>query len=280
MSNAQSQLCAQLPDAVRGWKAASQDETYGRDNLFDYIDGGAELYLSYGFAQLTSRTYRQAGQADIIVDVFDMGASKNAFGVFSHSAETVDDAFGQGSQYTGGLLLLWKDRFYVSILASPETDESKKAVLELARHIEAAIPHTGPLPDIVSLLPRESLDEASIRYFRHHIWLNSHYFVADENILHIDDGTDAVLAKYGRGNQRSILLLVRYETAEDARTGYDDFVRHYLPEKAERSVVQIEDKTWAGCLLDGRLLAVVLAATTEEAAGELLSAVNERRGGE
>jgi hypothetical protein len=275
MSDAQPKLRTLLPKAIQGWKASDQYRIYDSDNLFDYINGGAELYLSYSFRQLASRTYTSSGQPDIIVDVFDMGASKNAFGVFSQSRETIDDTFGQGSQYTEGLLLFWKDRFYVSILSSPETEESKEACLALARHIDNAIPATGPLPGIIALLPEDSLSEESIRFFQHYIWLNSHYFIADENILHIDKSTDAVLAKYG--DSPSILLLVEYANADDAKTGHDSFVKYYLPDKSENNVAQIEDQTWAGCERHDTLLTIVLAAPTKDAALTLMDAVRTRQ---
>jgi hypothetical protein len=276
MSDAQSQLQSFLPDTVQGWRASGHDRTFDGDNLFDYIDGGAELYLSYGFRLLISREYKGDDPPDIIVDVFDMGTSENAFGVFSHSRETMDESFGQGSQYTEGLLLFWKDRYYVSILASPETETSKEACLSLASHISGAIPGTGRLPAVVDLLPEESLVPETIRYFHHYVWLNSHYFIADENILHIDESTHAVLAKYGAARQRSILLIVQYANVGDAAAGHADFERHYLPDKSDGDVVQIEDETWAGCRLTGPLLTVVLAAPTEDAARLLMDAVREK----
>ena len=264
-----------LPDAVSDW-GVGEDTVYTRETIYGYIDGGAELYISYGFSSLLSRTYTREGGPDIIVDVFDMAESRNAFGVFSHSRETIDDAFGQGSQYTKGLLLFWKDRYYVSILASPESEESKRAVFELAGRIDQAIPTVGPLPEILGLLPTESLVGESVRYFRHHVWLNSHYFVADENILHIDEKTEAVLAKYKTGDTRALLLVVEYPDEKEALLARSDFVEHYLPEMDRESVARIEDSTWAGCRKAGRVLAVVFNAPTKEVATDLMSIVVEK----
>ncbi|MFQ6103663.1 MAG: DUF6599 family protein [Candidatus Glassbacteria bacterium] len=267
-----------LPDSIDGWKVHVKDQTYDRGNLYDYIDGGAELYLSFEFKTLINRTYSLPGQPDIVVDLFDMGSSKDAFGVFSLSRETVDETFGQGSQYTGGLLLFWKNNYFVSILASPETDESKKAVFALAKGIEAAIPGEGPLPDILSLLPQRLLVPESIRYFRHHIWLNSHYFVAAENILNINEKTDAVLAKYGELGKRSVLLLVEYQNDDEARLGYSSFVQHYLPQLAGKPVARIEDGTWTGCRLKGKLLIIVFNAAGEDTALHLIEEVLAEHG--
>lgn len=274
---------ASLPGEILGWKSLPDDhKVYDRESLYDYIDGGAELYLSYDFRRLVSRRYVREGEPDVIVDLFDMGDSQNAFGVFLHSREVVESRFGQGSQYTEGLLLFWKGRYYVSVLASPETAASRGATFELARRIDASILEDGRIPDVVERLPREGLIEESIRFFRHHIWLNSHYYVADENILHIDDSTDAVLAKYERRRSesgakdrrtRGVLLIVRYRDAAAAKAAFDDFTKHYLPELSESAVVRIEDDTWTGCRLSEDLVVVVFDFYSDEDALQLVEAV-------
>jgi len=133
MGDPKSDLATLLPDNVEGWNISEKDNIYDRHNLYNYIDGGAELYLSYGFEKVINRIYTAPGQPDILLDLFDIGTSQDAYGVFSHSRETEDETFGQGSQYTAGLLLFWKDHYFVSILAHPETEASKKAIFRLAR---------------------------------------------------------------------------------------------------------------------------------------------------
>lgn len=273
MGSATSELSSLLPSEVNGWKAISKDSVYNRTTLYDYIDGGAELYLSYGFKEVINRTYRKQGQPDMVVDIFDMTTSSNAFGVFSQSMEMIDKSFGQGSQVSKGLILFWKGHYYISILAHPETDESKKALLGLAATIGKSIPAEGPLPDILNLLPEKSLVRESVRYFRHHAWLNAHYFIADHNLLHIDDSTEALLAKYGEGQKRSILLLVEYTGDQPAQQAYADFVKSYLPNLSGKEPVRIEDGTWTACRLSGRLLMVVFNAAQAKDASLLLEAV-------
>jgi len=275
MKRVNSDLAILLPATVEGWKVIVKDQIYNSNTLYDYINGGAELYLSYGFKEVINRTYSKSGQPDIAVDLFDMKTSENAFGVFSHSREVVDNTFGQGSQYTEGLLLFWKDHYFVSILASPETDESKSAIFNLARKIEKSIKKEGPLPEILSLLPQKSLLRESIRYFRHYAWLNSYYFVADRNILHIDEKTDALLAKYGELGKRYILLLVEYKKNKDAVRAYNDFVKFYLPELSKRRAVQIEDGSWTAGQLSENLLIIVFNAPQKDKAINLIEAVQK-----
>ncbi len=271
-----SGLVLLLPDNIQGWNIAENDRTYNPETLYDYIDGGAELYISYGFNEVLSRRYTKDEQPDIVVDIFDMGNSYNAFGTFSHSRETLDRTFGQGSEYAQGQLLFWKDRYFVSILTFPETAESKEAIFQLARKIEGAIPGEGPLPQILDLLPQKSLVPESIRYFHHYIWLNSYYYVADQNILHIDEKTDALLAKYGEQKKRSLLLIVKYQNDEDATTALNNFVQYYMPEHSGAFVVQIEDGTWTACQKIANFLLVVFNGPGKEEALQLIEEVQGR----
>ncbi|UCH84081.1 MAG: hypothetical protein JSW50_16910 [Candidatus Latescibacterota bacterium] len=265
-----------LPAETNGWTASGEDTVYKGNELYTYINGGAELYISYGFKSVVSRTYTRPDEPDIIVDVFDMGSSQDAFGVFAHSREIIDDTVGQGSQYTTGLLLFWKNRYFVSVLASPETVESKKAVYNIGRAVAKAIPEDGPLPDILGLLPGDALIEESIRYFHHYVWLNSHYFIADENILRIDDSTDAVLAKYTEGRARGILLVIDYPDIAAAKTAQAGFLKVYLPDLDEQPAVRLEDDTWAGCRRSDSVLSIVLNAQSQETVVGLLDAVQTK----
>jgi hypothetical protein len=277
MGKGTSDLARLLPDTLQGWKVRGEDKRYSTDTLYDYIDGGAELYLSYGFKGVVNRTYVKPNQPDMVVDIFDMDTSQNAYGVFSHSMETVETTFGQGSQSSEGLVLFWKGPYYISIMAHPETPESKKALFDLAKKIDGAIVEEGPLPSLLNLLPERALAKESIRSFHHHAWLNSHYFIADQNILNIDDHTtDALLAKYGEGKNRSLLLLVQYMDDIAAQRAYTNFLRQYLPELSQKQSVQIEDGTWTACHLAGNLLIAVFNAPKEDGAVDLIKRVEKR----
>jgi hypothetical protein len=276
MGKGTSDLALFLPDTLQGWKVTGEDARYSRDTLYDYIDGGAELYLSYGFKGVINRTYVKPNQPDMVVDIFDMDTSQNAYGVFSHSMETVETTFGQGSQASEGLVLFWKGQYCISIMAYPETPESKKALFDLAKKIDGAIAEEGPLPALLNLLPQRALVKESIRSFHHHTWLNSHYFVADRNILFIDHTTDALLAKYGEGKNRSLLLLVQYTDDKAAQRAYTNFMKQYLPELSQKKSVQIEDGTWTACHLAGKLLIAVFNAPKEDGAVLLIKRVEKR----
>jgi Family of unknown function (DUF6599) len=272
MSQSLDELFSVLPAEVGGWKKAAPPDTYDKTNLFDYIDGGAELYISYNFQKLLAVRYTNAGGEEIVIDMFDMGSSSNAFGLFSHGREREDGLVGQGSEYDAGLLTFWKDRFYISLLAYPETGAKKEIVLGFGRKLAEAIPKEGNLPPVIGLLPEPNLIPESVRYFHHYIWLNSHFFISNENILLIDDETQVVLAKYKSEGKPVSLLIALYPDEAKAGQAEQSFVRSYLKDAPGR-LARLPDGLWTGCRLNGNRLSIVFNAPSQAAAEAYLDMV-------
>lgn len=59
-------------------------ETYDGSSLWGYINGGADLYLEYGFAKLTAREVVYNGNK-YRIDIYEMNNAESAFGIFSVS---------------------------------------------------------------------------------------------------------------------------------------------------------------------------------------------------
>jgi Family of unknown function (DUF6599) len=263
-----------LPGKVDRWNRVEPPETYSPKTLSNYIDGGAELYLSYNFKASLAVKYADASENEIAVDIFDMGSSFDAFGVFAHTRETIAKDFGQGSEYASGLLTFWKGRFYVSVLAYPETPASKNAVTVLGRAIEAAIKEEGPLPPILALLPQEDLQPETVRYFHHYIWLNSFTFVSNENVLDIGADTPAALAKYRLPGSSLFLLLVQYPDAARAEAAARRFDKEILG-GAKDGLSQGEGGRWSGLKRQGGLLGIVLKAPDAASVRDILARIKK-----
>ena len=270
-------IAGALPEDISGWKKNPTEGYYSPDNLFEYINGNAELFISYDFRNLITLTYNKDESTEITVDIFDMGNPANAYGVFSHSRENEDRFISDeiGSEYGGGLLTFWKGRFYISILVYPETEERKEIVKNIAERISKLIRGKNTKPAILSLLPSEDLAPYSIRYFHHHIWLNSHFYISGENILNLGKDTEAVLAKYypdGKNNTPFILLLINYSDADKAGIAYRNFLTNFLPD-AKQGFARLQDGLWAGSEQNGKMITIILNARDREIASALLNKV-------
>lgn len=262
-----------LPVEINGWSVSEKDEFFDPETIFDYIDGAGEIYRAYNFKSLLARQFSKEGQPNIIIDLFDMGSAKDAFGIFTHSLEEEDVGIGQGGTYMGGLLSFWKARYFVSLYAEEETPEAKDALFSLANQIASLIKDEGPIPEIVSFLPEEYLQRSKIRYFHNYIILNYHFFVADDNILYLDQETDATLGLYEKDGEKFYLLLVLYPEVQKAKKAYDNFLALYMPDAEKTNVVKTEDGKWTAARLNKGLLSVIFNALSESQALEILDRV-------
>ncbi|MGV8137881.1 MAG: DUF6599 family protein [Mangrovibacterium sp.] len=109
------------------WSTES-DQYFNHENLYDYIDGAAELYLSYGFNTVISRRYACPDEMDIVVEIFDMKGVRDAFGVFTNMREKNQHEFGQGSQQIEGSLIFWKGHYFGSLSTHKNTEKSLSAI--------------------------------------------------------------------------------------------------------------------------------------------------------
>lgn len=269
------ELARGLPEVIDDWKKSSDLAVYDSDNLYTYINGGAELYISFRFINLVSQSYGNEEDEEIQIDIFDMGSSQNAYGIFSHSRETVDDFLGADieSEYSGGLLTFWKGRYYVSILAYPETDSKKLAVQKLGRKIGEQIQGPSIKPQLVNLLPKESLQPHSIKYFSHHTWLNTYHYFSNENLLNIDHTTEVVMATYQVDTPKpAVLILLQYPHEAAASNAQIAFKKTFMADAKADLTVGV-DQLWKGCVRDTDLLMIVVDAPDMETARRIVKGV-------
>ncbi len=264
-----------LPETIEEWGKSPDVTVYDADNLYTYINGGAELYISYKFISLISQPYVTVEDDEIKIDIFDMGSPQNAYGIFSHSRETIDDFVSSNieSEYSGGLLTFWKGRYYVSILAYPETDSRKLVVQRLARKIAAHIQEESVKPRIVGLLPADKLQPYSVRYFRHYTWMNMYHFFSNKNLLNIENETEGVMAKYMvDASKPAVLILLDYLDESAAADAQDSF-KHNFMAGVKDEYAHDADQLWTGCVRKKDLLVIVVDAPGLETAQRLVQGV-------
>jgi hypothetical protein len=262
-----------VPAEMNGWSLQEPVETYDRETIFDYIDGAGEVYLMYGFRKVNVFRYVKPDAPGLTVELFDMGTSEDAFGIFSHARESETSGIGQGYEYKNGLLCFWKSRFFVCIQADEETPDTKEAAFGIARAVDKQITTAGEKPKLLTLLPQEDLDFGSIRFFHTYTALNFHYFLSTENILNLSRKTNAVLAQYQP--DETYLLCVEYPSASDAGRGYDGFIENYAPQAKTTGTVKIESCGWVAVKLARQYLVIVLEAPSEQEARRLVDACAE-----
>jgi hypothetical protein len=279
-----------LPETIGKWTRADSVQIIDATNIFDYMDGGGELYLAYRFNHLKVYEYNAKNQISILVEIYFMETPDDAFGLLSldwggepldlYPARSIQRkstiAPSSRALYGSGLLRISADNLYIRIIASLETAESREAVLTLGRSLIKKDSNQNE-PDLIRLLPDSastgwSLRNDRIGYFRSHLVLNSLFYLSHQNILNLNHSTEAVTASYeklmdNKENRKIQLLLIKYIEAGQAQQALAHFNKVYLPEQHKFSdpqvifddsfnFYQIEDG-WLGYKLQEQYLVLV-----------------------
>jgi hypothetical protein len=270
-----------LPTEARGWKWDGKEAKYNSRTLFNYIDGAAELYLSYGFQSLAVRRFEKPGQPPIIVERYELASSEDAYGVFSFERQDEPAGIGQGSEYGGGLLRIWKGKYFISVYAEGEGPEVERAVLLLGRAAAESVQAMGPEPKLIQFLPGQTfgLVDKSVRYLKSHVLLNQRFFVSHENILALSRETEAALATYLQEREKVHLLLIRYPNSARAQAALGSFSRAYMSDAGGKGRVKTEDRKWTFARQTGEYILIVFGAPREVDGEALLKATEEELSG-
>jgi len=85
-----------LPKTVGTWTRPDSPQLVTAKNIFDYMDGAGELYIGYRFDHLESYEYKTQNQNNILVELYFMTTSDDAFGLLSLDWE------GESVELAGG----------------------------------------------------------------------------------------------------------------------------------------------------------------------------------
>ena len=267
-------LAQSIPKKILDWESAGQDAVYDRKTIYDYMDGGAEVYLAFDFRTVFVRKYKNPSGEEIALDIYDMGSPGEAFGIFSCDREDPEAEIGQESEYGFGLLRFRQGRFFVSITTGGDEKRAEKAILELGKTVAPLLGPPGPVPDLLGCLPESGLKENRTSYFHAAVNLNNRFFISSENILGLGKDTDCVFAEYAAGPEEAgDLLIVRYLDEERAKAACESFLKAYLPEAGPAAAALTENRKWTMARIRRNYLAIVFEAPSKEYAETLYSAI-------
>jgi hypothetical protein len=204
---------AVLSEAMAGWTRAGALQRFGPGNLWEYINGGAEQYLSFGFQDLQSARFTREGGLSAVVDVYRLDGPLQAFGIYAHESNPKRTPLAVGVDGRAGrdAVEFWAASSYVKLTVAPPGPEAVAALTGLARAVAAALGDPGGRPPELAMLPAAGLVEGSTR-------------LVPEDALGQAAFAGALEAKYAGTPDPSTLLLVPFASPEAAAAALRDYV--------------------------------------------------------
>ncbi|MGA9668304.1 MAG: DUF6599 family protein [Terracidiphilus sp.] len=127
--------------AISGWDKTSDTRVFAAKDLWQYIDGDAEQYISAGVVSTSTSDYKYQGHLEAVVDVYTMGNAAGASKILATSQTkdakivTLGDA---GVAYAQSVVFR-KGPNFVRIVAYESTPSTPDALLALAHGVEAKL---------------------------------------------------------------------------------------------------------------------------------------------
>jgi hypothetical protein len=193
--------------ADRSWTATEPARTFGPDNLYEEIDGEAELFLPYGFQELTVGFLRPAGneKAEVRLEIFRHATARDAFGIFSQhrfpGQETIRVGTSEAVVSATSLDFFQGTRFVRIRAASRATGRSD--LENLGRGLSVLLSGTGDFPRETEILRIPGLVDGSIVFHR-------------RALLGYEVLAPGYEAKYEAGGVSGTLILITPEDADPA----------------------------------------------------------------
>jgi len=127
--------------AVTGWQKTSDTRVFAANNLWQYIDGDAEQYISAGVVTTSTSDYKYQGTLEAVVDVYTMKDAAGARKILE-TGQTTDAKTVQlgdaGIAYAQSVIFR-KGPSLVRIVAYESTPDAPQALLALAQTVEAKL---------------------------------------------------------------------------------------------------------------------------------------------
>ena len=215
-----------------GWKKAGPVRTFIKQDLFNHIDGGAELYLEFGFVKLAVQPYTN-GKAELGLEAYEMESPAAALGIYLIQAgrESGWPEIKARNSSEDAQIAAVKGLFFVKINNFEGGGGVKPAMIALINTVLAGVA-ADPSADPFAVLPLEGRIPGTERLIRGPVGLQPYFTFGEGDILGLGGKIFAVLADYREGDGSfSTRLIIDYGTPapasavfENLRTNLDPYL--------------------------------------------------------
>lgn len=201
-----------MPD-LPGYKKVLNYPVYGPGNLWDFIDGAADNYLSYGFIDLHVAEYKK-GKNTIKLEIYRHGNHTLAFGIYSTERSPSFNYINVGAQgyEVEGSINFFKGDYYVKIRTYSKNDKTIQSSESLAQIVAGMLKGDSKMPAVISQFPEEGKK------------VNEETYIS-ESVLGHKFLNKAFKATYQIGSDNFSIFIMENNSSEDATNCVDSYLK-------------------------------------------------------
>jgi hypothetical protein len=204
--------------AVDGWAPVGAPQVFSPDTLYDYINGGSDLYLKYDFEELQVLEYRK-GKMSVLAEVYRHRNADDAFGIYSQERVPSAAFLALGAQgyYEAAVCNFIQGGYYVKLSSDGTGSEDREILMAFARRMSQDLPTQTALPAVLSVFPAEGKKPSSEK------------FIAKDFLgyafLHA-----GFIADYERSGQKYQLFVIAGDSPADTRAMLGEYLKQIKQE--------------------------------------------------
>jgi hypothetical protein len=218
---------------IKGFLLQGKVNIYDPENLYQYIDGAAELYLAYQCKQLGVLTYQNPQEQSINIEIYCFNGPDHAFGLYTQERSGyVGNFIDIGSQgyYEQGMLNFYKGAYYVKMMSYQISDD-ESLMVNTGRLVADRLQGKAGLPVIMNSFPKIART------------VNSERFIA-KNFLGYDFFSDVFTVDYpipGVAYSSFTLFVITGQDEKQSKERLKEYLSSRVDEIQKEKVYSVND---------------------------------------
>jgi hypothetical protein len=196
-----------------GYKKNTEFPVFKPENLWDFINGAADNYLAYGFADLHVAEYKK-GKSTIKLEIYRHSSHDLAFGIYSTERSSSFRFVNLGSQgyIADGAINFFKGNYYVKIRTFSKNEKVRQSAETLATRVSNMLEGSTEMPKVLSEFPPEGKK------------LNEETYI-NESVLGHKFLNKAYKAVYEAGADNFAIFIIEANTPEEIVTCAEAYLK-------------------------------------------------------
>lgn len=139
---------------LEGFKKNTSYPVFKPENLWDFINGAADNYLSYGFVELHVAEYKK-GKNTIKLEIYKHSDNAMTFGIYSTERSPSFRFVNLGAQgyIADGAVNFFKGNYYVKIRTFSTKEKVRQSAESLALKVSEMLEGDTKMPGVLSTFP-------------------------------------------------------------------------------------------------------------------------------
>jgi len=211
-----------------GWLKSGNMLAFNKNDLYGYINGGAELFLEFGFIKLVVQHYQQAEQ-EISIEAYAMECPEAALGIYLQKCgkeSPIEDVLARnsGNRYQ---IIAVKNSYFLIVNNYECDNDVLPAMIQLMNQTLATISQGEPI-SLFNKLPEENRIADSEFIFRGPFALQPIFTFGKDDIFQLNGKLFGVAADYKSEQQNRYTKMIILYPNQDTAANVLNYIKSNL----------------------------------------------------